>query len=339
MTMIAGDLVETIIKTEDGSDEEVPVKRKRRRVHQNVNNASTSSDEADASQMQLTMSDMTTNFHDSRLPMMEDFPGPYDFRHELSKTDHPSVRATWEYSALYRQVLIKLGRVLLVHFNVTRDKDAGSEDLYIRALLVYSSSDHVYSPVNRCAVHAIEDDRLSRAHAEPGRCFCPQYKLAGHVVRTNSANAIYCFDPRSQRHSVLCPVQGRTDFMYTFVCKNSCPKGLNRRQTKLVFTLENSSGQMLGRSSIDLKICSCPRRDREKLEKAYKNPLENGVPTGSPERSEEEDNDGGSNDNDVIDIPGEVIMKLRSEIRNIRQALHVVDRRVTNIHGLITGAQ
>lgn len=67
-----------------------------------------------------------------------------------------------------------------------------------------------------------------------------------HVIRCLNPKANYQGDIDSQIHlNVLIPLskpQSGTDCvreMYQFVCKNSCPSGMNRRPLEVIFTLEN----------------------------------------------------------------------------------------------------
>uniref|UniRef100_A0A0A9XWS0 Cellular tumor antigen p53 n=2 Tax=Lygus hesperus TaxID=30085 RepID=A0A0A9XWS0_LYGHE len=339
--------VMTVIKTEVDSEGELEIAEE------------SSDDSEEPINAQVVM---TTNFHDTRLPMLEDFRGPYNFTYKLPENGQSSIKPTWEYSKIFNQVFIKMDRVLIVQFTFDTEK-VNINDLYIRAVLVYSSADHIFSPVNRCAVHAIEEDPLSKSHSDKDTCLCPFYEFAGHVVRCKSTEAMYCYDPKSERHSVLCPVRTTADLLYSFRCKNSCPKGMHRRTTKLVFTLENGMGKMLGRRSLDVKICSCPRRDKEKMEKTLRGggglafnthlAVVNGTPNHpssvndsqptlpSPaitprvpvQQAEEVDTD------IVTNLPGEVIMKMRSEIRNIRQALVVIERRCSHLLDLVKQSQ
>ncbi|GFS29276.1 cellular tumor antigen p53 [Nephila pilipes] len=58
----------------------------------------------------------------------------------------------------------------------------------------------------------------------------------------------------------------------------SCAGGPNRRLLTLIFTLEHG-GRVLGRQSVDLKICACPGRDRESAEKEKQSEPSTSKPT------------------------------------------------------------
>lgn len=51
-----------------------------------------------------------------------------------------------------------------------------------------------------------------------------------------------------------------------FTCQNSCSGGINRKSTSLIFSLENANGVMFGRRILHFKVCSCPKRDKDKEE-------------------------------------------------------------------------
>lgn len=62
------------------------------------------------------------------------------------------------------------------------------------------------------------------------------------------------------------------DFSLKFMCLGSDVGGINRRPLKVIFTLEDHMSQsgeviVLGRYTVDVRICSCPKRDKIQEEK------------------------------------------------------------------------
>ena len=99
------------------------------------------------------------------------------------------------------------------------------------------------------------------------------------MIRVNHNTAIYETDQVSQRLSVIVPVErpqpgGETfDFSLRFMCLGSDVGGINRRPLKVIFTLEDQSQNgeviVLGRYTVDVRICSCPKRDKQQEEKKH----------------------------------------------------------------------
>ena len=58
----------------------------------------------------------------------------------------------------------------------------------------------------------------------------------------------------------------RTRELIKFMCLGSDVGGINRRALKIIFSLETGGARVLGRKVFDLRICSCPRRDRAQEE-------------------------------------------------------------------------
>uniref|UniRef100_A0A0A9WKI7 Cellular tumor antigen p53 n=1 Tax=Lygus hesperus TaxID=30085 RepID=A0A0A9WKI7_LYGHE len=207
-------------------------------------------------------------------PCLEDFEGEFGFTLSYDALNtNPS--NSWSYSEVLKQVFIKMNNVLLIQFKTNRP--LSNDRFFIRALLVYQNNDFMNQAVNRCSIHWIDDDSSQLAHRSPRFCECEKYHLAGHVLRCQTEGAQYQFDPNSERHSVIVDVprtpQSGSDFIkavhYFFSCKTSCPKGMQRRAVQVVFTLEDDRCQVYGRKVLPVKICSCPKRDKDRQEKDF----------------------------------------------------------------------
>ena len=64
------------------------------------------------------------------------------------------------------------------------------------------------------------------------------------------------------------------DFSLKFMCLGSDVGGINRRPLKVIFTLEDHLSQngeviVLGRYTVDVRICSCPKRDKQQEERKF----------------------------------------------------------------------
>lgn len=203
-------------------------------------------------------------------PSVTDYPGPFNF--ETLMAGSTLRKGSWIYSSKLKKVFIDVNKVMLIKFKVGVNCPLG---LKVRALLVYSAPDHMNQAVSRCTLHKFNLDPNQQAHAQPDVCLCQDYNLVGHVLVTDHSQATYEFNPESQRHSVLVPLglpppgSDTITIAYQFGCKNSCPGGMSRRAVNVIFTLETPNGDVLGRRRLSVKICSCPKRDKEREELEY----------------------------------------------------------------------
>jgi hypothetical protein len=67
------------------------------------------------------------------------------------------------------------------------------------------------------------------------------------------------------RLSVVVPFEpnehGEAVHMFAFMCFSSCVGSLNRKPCHIIFSLE-LGGQVIGRQTIDIRVCACPGRDK-----------------------------------------------------------------------------
>lgn len=193
--------------------------------------------------------------HASKIPGLEDLPTPiYNFNVELKGEGSKA----WSYSNKLKKLYVKKQQALTV--SVSYRNTLPNACLKLRVMLVCSSPQDIHRPVFRCQ-HDISKDKVQ-----------PE-DLKDHVVRCLNPEATYIGQAGGvafkDRLAMMIQLQGAgeqvTPVSLEFLCQNSCPT-IERRATSLVFTLENEYGALLGRKSINVKICSCPKRDMDKEE-------------------------------------------------------------------------
>jgi len=140
--------------------------------------------------------------------------------------------------------------------------DPAASGLFLRTKLVFAYEQHKNDPVRRCPNHVASTNYVNQT-MDPERI--------KHVVHcVNHASSIY--QEEDEHLSVLTPLctpEAGSQYVpmcFKFFCKNSCTSGMNRRETELVFTLEDERKQILARRTLGIRICSCPKRDKQKGE-------------------------------------------------------------------------
>lgn len=135
--------------------------------------------------------------------------------------------------------------------------DPPTEGLYLRTAMAFKLEQYRNDPVKRCYNHMASTENMEK------------HKIK-HVVHCVNQSSMYVEE--NEHLSILTPLrmpEAGSSYMpmcYKFLCKNSCPSGMNRRPTELVFTLEDGRGTVLGRRKLLIRICSCPKRDKQKEE-------------------------------------------------------------------------
>ncbi|KAF5278628.1 hypothetical protein FQA39_LY00670 [Lamprigera yunnana] len=202
------------------------------------------------------------------VPSNEDYEGPLNF--DVSIKSQPG-----NSNLVYSEQLNKLFTVMSFHIPVDFKWQVTSQNMYVRATPLYSNPQHAQQPVLRCLPHSLPSDQSNKDIPK---------ELHNYVLRCQNLHSMYygCIE-RKTHMNVLVPLwqpQTGTDFvrvMYSFACKNSCPSGMNRKPIEVVFTLEDEQSNIYGRKKIAVRICSCPKRDKDKEEKdSTKTPVSRG---------------------------------------------------------------
>ena len=162
-----------------------------------------------------------------------------------------------QYSASLQKVFINMDQTLPLRFSWR----PAMQGLWLRTIMVFSLDQYRSEPVVRCHNHMATSNFSNN--------MVPLQAMK-HVVRSQHSAAVY--EERDGHLSVIVPLgmpQAGSDYVpinFQFYCKNSCTSGMNRRPTELVFTLETQTGEILGRRCLRVRVCSCPKRDKEKEE-------------------------------------------------------------------------
>ncbi|KOC70960.1 Cellular tumor antigen p53 [Habropoda laboriosa] len=190
----------------------------------------------------------------SRIPVKEEFPGRHNFQVSLGNQDSSK---HWIYSQILKKVFINMEETLPLRLKW----DPPEGGLLLRTAMVFSLDQYAGDPVRRCHNHTAPNNSSNRD---------VNLRVIKHVVRCTDSTSMY--EERNEHLSVVTPLhrpQPGSQYVpvcFKFLCKNSCPSGMNRRPTELIFTLENSEKTVLGRRRLSVRVCSCPKRDKKKEE-------------------------------------------------------------------------
>jgi hypothetical protein len=183
--------------------------------------------------------------------LLADWPGDYNFKLRMP---HSGRAREPQYSSLLNKLYIAQNRYVTLQLSTS---GAGTDGLALRAQLVFISPDHTQDAVKVCYQHSRPAAGLLRD------------ALAPHMLRLTAGEPLvdvkYLHYTDTGRHAVLVqplpapgpgashvPVTVRyvtvtniTNYMQhcRFTDLSSCPGGINRRETAVVFTLEEERGE------------------------------------------------------------------------------------------------
>lgn len=262
---------------------------------------------------------------------------------ELNLMPQQKGKANWFYSKDSNKVYIKLNEIFNV--DVVYKPRSTTERIFIRSMMVFNSE--VSEPVVRCENHSSKDSALEK-HIKHSvlRCENPNVIYQGTVEGKNIS------DRMSVRIPLGCMQPNEDDEVkqtvaLKFVCQNSC---VGRRETSIIFYLENANGEILAKRITNVKICSCPKRDMRKDEDTLQLPKKRSrrdeCPVGKkilkldsdikiepkPEEDKEDDSFSSSTEsNDIVPTPNG--FKITMELPNMEAVHHVFDCAFNKVTG------
>ena len=197
-------------------------------------------------------------------PCFTTMPGDCDFSVTFDKMTSGGKNKHWDFSTKLHKLYIDMNKDVLATFNVGSQPTDG---LVVRVLPIYAQAGFYRSPVKRCPNHASPEDPTNRDPIWNDK--------RDHLIRVANEFTIYDEDQVTKRLSVMIPVKqpspGSTSFSapIKFMCLGSDTGGINRKPVKLIFTLELGQGNVIGRQSVEVQICSCPKRDKKQEEERH----------------------------------------------------------------------
>uniref|UniRef100_A0A0P4WEW8 p53 DNA-binding domain-containing protein n=1 Tax=Scylla olivacea TaxID=85551 RepID=A0A0P4WEW8_SCYOL len=185
----------------------------------------------------------------SHVPSLQSWPGQYEFKISLPIGNKD--RNKWCYSMLQNKVYLCPLIAVPIHVKLLQWFDAS-----ITITPVFKESRHRVEAVMPCfnCKNKVNSD------------------VADHLVMVEGQECMY--KQVNERYVVSVPLhppppgEVTSTLLVKLSCLQSCIGGPNRRPFCLVFTLHDSSGNVVGRQVLDLKCCRCPSRDMLNEDKA-----------------------------------------------------------------------
>ena len=191
-----------------------------------------------------------------------DWPGPQQFDVRIVEVTGKQ-RQNVQYSDLLQKLYIKQNHFADIEL-LYSGSSISTSDLSVSACLMFTCPDQAQHHVTTCRQHSRGSDGKLREALSEFVLRMSSDSLQAKYTISNSGRRFVRMD------NVPCTASENlqsTTVSIKFTDLSSCPGGINRRNTALVLALTSHSGQPLGRRVIPVRICTCPKRDREKDER------------------------------------------------------------------------
>lgn len=194
--------------------------------------------------------------HFSKLPILEPLENGYQFNINLNSES--ASKASWMFSNKLNKVFVKINSPLNIYIDYIEPvSTVVHQELIVRAMIVYTSPNEIAEPVKKCPNHRESSRENYSEHIL--RCAVPETNYVGVETGKLFKDKLAVVVPMSA-------IASNEPLKLHFTCQNSCSGGINRKATAIVFTLEDQFCNVLGRQSLHFKVCSCPKRDKDKDE-------------------------------------------------------------------------
>ena len=189
-----------------------------------------------------------------------DWPGPQQFDVKIVEVSGKQ-KQNVQYSDLLKKLYIKQN-----HFANIKLLYSGSSTtpLSVSACLMFTCPDQAHHHVTACYQHSRRSDGELREALSEFVLRMSSESLQVKYTTSNNGRRFVRIDNLPSTNSTDLE---STTVSIKFTDLSSCTGGINRRDTALVLALTDSSGQPLGRRVIPVRICTCPKRDRERDER------------------------------------------------------------------------
>lgn len=197
--------------------------------------------------------------HFGRHPDLEPIKSDYKFATDVLN-DNPNI--------VYhdQKLFVKMNSTLTINASYSPQTD--NVQMYLRGMVLFTSSADMHKPVKRCANHrmatpAMEPTTYAQA-SNIMKVTHPQVKYHGTDDGTTFGERLSIWVPLDRGLYDRDTMRITESIRLEFGCQNSCSSGINRRHTSMVFTLEDAHGNLYGKAATQFKVCSCPKRDAER---------------------------------------------------------------------------